>query len=159
MNKLSTGLVVLAALLVTVFGLYSSGTIPYKAYIVHTGSMGASIPSRSAVFVHEGQYHVGQVVSFALHGETVTHRLLGIRSDGTITTKGDANSSADPWHPAKSAIIGGVVVAPRGLGWVMQYVLHTPTGALSIFLFFLCFWWSFRLGDNPSNRKSVSIAM
>lgn len=141
--------VVFAALVVAILAaaMYLLHFGAYRLYIVHTGSMGNTIPSRSAVVVHKGQYHVGQVVSFTLHGETVTHRLVSIGSDGTITTKGDANRSADPWHPSTSNIIGGVVAAPRYLGWVLVYLFRTPTGGLSVILLLLCIWQSIRLGD------------
>ena len=124
---------------------------PYEVYVIHTGSMAPTIPSRSAVIVHVGEYHVGQVVTFTVADEPVTHRLMGIRSDGTIITKGDGNPTPDPWHLSKSNIIGGVVSAPRELGFWLVY-LREPVGFISVVLLGL-FVWSFWDSENePSAR-------
>jgi signal peptidase len=121
------------------FAMYETGNLPYRVYVVHTGSMYPTIPPESAVVVREGDYRVGQVVSFVEHGNVVSHRLLAIHPDGTITTKGDANATADPWHVPVSNIIGGVVAAPRHLGYLLTY-LKLPTGAASIVLALVCLW-------------------
>lgn len=119
--------------------LYETGHLPYRVYVVHTGSMYPTIPSESAVIVRENRYRVGQVVSFTEHGEVVSHRLMAIRPDGTIVTKGDANPTIDPWHVPASNIIGGVVAAPRHLGYLLTY-MKTPQGAMSILATLLCLW-------------------
>jgi len=95
--------------------------------------MEPTIPTKSLVIVRKGAYHVGQPVSFVANGEVVTHRLVAINADGTITTKGDANETVDPWHPPASNIIGGVVAAPRQLGLVV-YVLRQPRTVLGLLL-------------------------
>jgi signal peptidase I len=76
---------------ITTLSLYAAGAFPYRVYLIHTGSMGKTIPSGSLVVVREHQYHVGQVVTFVENDATVTHRLIAINADGIITTKGDAN--------------------------------------------------------------------
>lgn len=139
MAKWLKRIALLAVLLIACGALYFVFVSPYKLYVVHTGSMGNTIPSRSALVVHESHFHTGQVVTFYVHGEVVTHRLLKIEQDGTITTKGDANRTADPWHPTTHSIIGGVVSAPRGLGWWLVF-LRQPTGLLSVVLFLVAFW-------------------
>lgn len=123
----------------TVLGLYETGHLPYRVYVVHTCSMTPTIPPESAVVVREGQYEVGQVISFTVHGEVVSHRLMAIHPDGTITTKGDGNRTADPWRVPTSKIIGGVVAAPRHLGYLLTYV-KTPLGAASILVALICVW-------------------
>lgn len=127
---------------------------PYQVRIVHTGSMGNTIPTGSAVVVHQGQYQIGQVVSFTINGETVTHRLIGIDSHGNTTTKGDANRSADPWHAPKSNIIGDVVVAPRYLGWFLYY-LRQPTGLSSLLAIAACM---LLLWGSDSSRRTEAVA-
>jgi len=123
----------------TLLALYLTGTVPYRVYVIHTGSMAPAIPSRSAVLVHVGHYHAGQVVSFRVHGETVTHRLVAIGHDGTIVTKGDADTSTDPWRVPRSSILGGVVLAPHFVGFALVY-LRSPLGAASILLALLAVW-------------------
>ena len=126
------------ALLAT-FALYETGQLPYKVYIMHTGSMSPTIPSRSVVVVREHTYHVGEVVSFIEDGKIVTHRLMAVNPNGTTDTKGDANSTIDPWHVPTSDIIGGVVAAPRMVGFLLVYV-RSPLGVASILLGALCMW-------------------
>ena len=55
----SVPLIVMAAIVVFV-----SGVLPYKVYVVHTGSMTPTIAAKSAVSVDEHHYRVGQVVTF-----------------------------------------------------------------------------------------------
>ena len=117
----------------------TTGAGSYKAYVIHTGSMSPTIPSGSAVLVHEGHYHVGQVITFTEDGLTVTHRLVSISAAGLTTTKGDANSTNDPWHVPKSQIIGGVVLAPRYVGYAITY-LKDPLGLGSVLLGVLFIW-------------------
>jgi signal peptidase I len=140
----SVPLVVVAAIVVFV-----SGVLPYKVYVVHTGSMTPTISSKSAVIVDEHHYRVGQVVTFTEDGLTVTHRLLSINAAGLITTKGDANATADPWHPPKSQIIGGVVATMPEVGYWLVY-LKSPPGAASVLLAMLAIWQVWALGWTAS---------
>ena len=119
--------------------LLASGKLPYEVYIVHTGSMSPTIPPRSAVIVKKGVYHVGQVISFESPNGVVTHRLIRRTAAGTLVTKGDANKTADPGTTAPAQVIGGVVAAPRMLGYWLQY-LKDPAGLASLFMLIVCFW-------------------
>jgi signal peptidase len=123
-------------LLLVGFAVWLIAFSSYKLYVVHTGSMEPTDPVGSLEIVHVGHYRVGQVVSFRFHGETIGHRLLSINQDGTITTKGDANRSADPGHPPKSSVIGEVVTDIPGLGYLLFYV-QRPLGIASIILVLL----------------------
>lgn len=136
------GLLVIAVLAVaTTLVLYETGKLPYKVYIVHTGSMTPTIPSKSAVLVEEGSYRVGEAVSFVEeHGNVVTHRLMAIHPDGTIVTKGDANPTADPWHHLTTAdIIGKVVAAPHMAGYYLYCAKSVP-GIIAILVCLLIIW-------------------
>jgi signal peptidase len=126
------------------FVVVASGAIPYKVYVVHTGSMTPAIPSRSAVVVHTNEYRVGEPVSFYQHGTVITHRLVSINANGTIDTKGDANATIDPWHVDTSAIIGEVVAAPAELGYWITF-FKNPAGLASTLFVVLACWqmWSF----------------
>lgn len=138
--------------------LYESGDLPYRVYIVHTGSMSPTIPPESAVVVREGHYRVGNVISFRVDGAVVSHRLLAIHPDGTIVTKGDANRTADPWHVPVSNVIGGVVAAPRHLGYLLMYV-RTPMGLGSILFAFLCLWQIWALAGDLSRGELEGAAL
>ena len=139
-------LMALAAIVV-----FASGALPYKVYVIHTGSMTPTIPSKSAVIVREHEYRVGQVITFTEDGLTVTHRLVSISASGMITTKGDANSTVDPWHVPKSQIIGGVVATLPEVGYWLTY-LRNPVGLASILLALLVCWQIWSLGS-PSPRR------
>ncbi len=124
--------------------LLFTGVLPYRIYVVHTGSMTPTIPSRSAVVVRKGVYQVGQVISFESVNGVVTHRLIRREPDGMLVTKGDANRTADPGQTSPSNVIGGVVLAPRGLGYWLVY-LKNPAGAASALLTIVCVWLIFSI--------------
>ena len=132
--------------------------LPYRVYVVHTGSMYPSIPSESAVVVRENRYRVGGVVSFTEHGEVVSHRLIAIKPDGTIVTKGDANRTVDPWRVPASNIIGGVVAAPRHLGYLLTY-MKTPEGGISILVTLLCLWQIWALAGDVGRGATGNRAL
>lgn len=151
--KLILLLLVPLILLITLVS-FETGILPYKMYVMKTSSMYPTIPAESLVIVHTNQYHVGQVVTFVEQKSIVTHRLIAINPNGTITTKGDANRSVDPWHVPKSSIIGGVISAPPMLGFLIIY-LKNPLGDLSILFGLLFLWqaWLFikEIDNNQSN--------
>jgi signal peptidase len=153
----SIAIALLLALSATVFVLHQAGSLPYRVYVVHTGSMIPTIPPESAVVVREGDYHVGEVVSFVEHGNVVSHRLMAIHPNGRITTKGDANRTADPWHVPASNIIGGVVAAPRHLGYLLTYV-RSPLGAASILMALMCLWQVWALARAISEQRPEAVA-
>jgi signal peptidase I len=147
-----TVFVLVPLLLVAGLAIFASGALPYKVYVVHTGSMSPTITPKTAVVVREHQYHVGQVVTFVENGETVTHRLVSINAFGITTTKGDANATADPWHVPASQIIGGVVTTVPEVGYWLVYFKH-PLGLASIVLALLVIWQIWALGATVSEEK------
>jgi signal peptidase I len=140
-------------------GVWFAAMSPYKLYVVHTGSMVPAEPVKSLEIVHSGQYHVGQVVTYRYRGGTITHRLIGINSDGEITTKGDANRSADPWHPPRSSIVGGVVATVPEAGWWLVF-LRQPTTLGILVCFILVFWMLSEPGITlaPVPRPGITLA-
>jgi signal peptidase len=152
---LIVGAVVLAA-----FAIIVSGILPYRVYIVHTGSMEPTIFSRSAVLVQQHVYRVGQPISFYEQGGVITHRLVRVNADGTAVTKGDANQTADPWTIKISAIIGGVIASPPEAGYWLMY-LKSPFGLASILLSAIVCWQLFSLSEHtgdPVHAKRGKIA-
>ena len=148
MKRLKKVLVLLVLLVVVgAFGVFISGVLPYRVYVLHTGSMSPTIAPKSAVIVEEHHYHVGQVVTFTEDGQTVTHRLISINAQGMITTKGDANATADPWHVSKSQIVGGVVTTMPEVGYWLEY-LKSPLGLASVLLALLACWQIWSLGTS-----------
>jgi signal peptidase len=126
-------LALVPTMLLVLLILVSLGALPYKVFAVRTGSMGPTIPSRSAVVIRSDTFRLGQVIAFHESGAVVTHRFVAENPDGTIVTKGDANITVDPWHTKKSDVIGGVVAAPRNAGYWLIF-LRNPAGLLVILL-------------------------
>jgi signal peptidase I len=128
----------------------------YKVYVIHTGSMTPTIPSRSAVLVHKGDYHVGQVVSFQTAAGIVTHRVVKRNIDGSLTTKGDGNADNDVNVLQPASVIGGVVSAPRDLGYWIVY-LENPLGIGSAIGMLMCVGliWSVAMGLEKAQSPAV----
>jgi signal peptidase len=129
----------------------ASGWLPYRLYVVHTGSMAPTIQSTSAVIVRNGDYRVGQVVSFTENGDVVTHRLVGVGDEGSIVTKGDANATNDPWRLTTGSIIGEVVATVPHLGYWLVF-LKNPLGLLVIFLSVAVCWQLWTFGNQAESR-------
>jgi signal peptidase len=146
-------MILVPVLLLASFVFLKTQSASYKVYVIHTGSMSPNIPSGSAVLVHKGHYRVGQVVTYTEQGLTITHRLLSIGPTGLITTKGDANRTPDPWHPSKTSIIGGVVIAPRWVGyWIIYF--KNPEGLGSLFLAVLAIWQIWTITGEKSSESN-----
>jgi signal peptidase len=144
---------VIPLLVAVAFVLAATGALPYKIYVVHTGSMSPTIPSRSAVIVQEHHYIVGQPITFIADGSVITHRLISVNADGTITTKGDANETPDPWQVRTNAIIGGVVASPPELGYWLTY-LKNPLGLASILASAVLLWQIWSLTGNAAQNST-----
>ena len=140
--------------LVVPAALLASGKLPYQVYIVHTGSMTPTIPSKSAVLVKKGAYHLGQVISFRTQNGVVTHRLVKRGADGSLVTKGDANRTADPGSLRPAQVIGGVLAAPRALGYWLQY-LKNPAGIGSLAMTIVCFWFAYSITVGLAERRQL----
>jgi signal peptidase I len=133
-------MVALACIALVVPGvLMATGALPYRIFIVHTGSMSPTIPSNSAVIVRKGMYAVGQVITFETPNGVVTHRLIDRKVDGNLVTKGDANQTPDPGTVSPSDVIGGVVAAPPMIGYWLTY-LKNPLGLGSVAAALVVVW-------------------
>ena len=150
-------LVIVCLALVVPAVLLVAGKLPYEVYIVHTGSMTPTIPSKSAVLVKKGAYQLGQVISFRTQNGVVTHRLTKRDADGTLITKGDANRTVDAGSVRPSQIIGGVIAAPRMLGYWLQY-LKNPAGLGSLFMIIICFWLTYSITVGLAARQQLAPA-
>jgi signal peptidase len=124
-----------------------------RIYVVHTGSMTPTIPIKSAVLVDKRSYHVGQVISFRENGEVVTHRFVGLNPDGTLITKGDGNTTVDPWKTTRADVIGGVVAAPRELGYWLMY-LRNPAGLGSLIGCVVCITLIWSIANSATRSEA-----
>ena len=143
-------LFVLAAVLTPV-ALVATGALPYSAYVVRTGSMTPTILPASVVIVETDQYEVGQVITFRRAGDRTTHRLVAINDDGTLTTKGDANDTVDPFTVPTADVVGGVTAFIPRLGYLVVY-LQNPLALGSVIMCVLSFWYLWSSEQKPEEK-------
>jgi len=129
-----TALALIVLFLIIFLGFYRPvqlwGDTRYEP--VYTGSMEPAIPVGSVVVIKPANpdtLKVGDIICFKTEAEypkTVTHRIIGITSQGFIT-KGDANEDPDTWIVKKEDVIGKVVAVIPYMGY-LGYFVRTPIG-------------------------------
>ena len=102
----------------------------YGAAVVLSGSMEPEFSEGDLIVVKEtDNYNKNDIVVFQDGGSLVVHRIINIDGE-TITTKGDANKSAD--EPINvSAVKGRVLFWIPFVGKVVEF-LKTPVGTICI---------------------------
>ncbi len=115
--------------LVVFVGSYFS-ILPFKFYIVLSGSMEPAIKTGSVVVgIKEAFYSPGEVVTFSPNGNNkdfVTHRISTVVDRGVyyserFRTKGDANKTEDQWEIDSSKIVGRVLFTIPYLGYMANF--------------------------------------
>jgi signal peptidase len=137
--KIAT-LALIALFLIIFLGFYRPvqlwGDTRYEP--VYTGSMEPAIPVGSVVVIKPADpetLKVGDIICFKTEAEypkTVTHRIIGITSQGFIT-KGDANEDPDQWIVKKEDVIGKVIAVIPLLGY-LGYFVKTPIGFIILII-------------------------
>lgn len=106
--------------------------------IVETPSMGTWAPVGTLLWVKPVAYasiRVGQVISFhppTAPGETVTHRVVAVHADGSLSTRGDINGAIDPWVLHRPDVLGRVEARWWYAGWVVHALPMLLLGGLAI---------------------------
>jgi len=111
----------------------------YRMVIVTSGSMSPVFEAGDMIIITPPPQELvpGMIVSFQMGEEIVTHRVVGVEQDGRISTKGDANDSADNWTFDSSAdkriLVRGLY---RGrishLGYVVDWLGRLPQEAQAL---------------------------
>lgn len=103
----------------------------YRTLTVLTASMRPSYPPGSVVVVVPtpvSQVREGDVITYAIPVDDhhiVTHRVVEVVRPGVVKTRGDANSTADPWVAQLQGTTAWTVrAAVPGLG----YLIHALRG-------------------------------
>ena len=100
------------------------------AAVVISGSMEPELSVGDLIIVKERDaYEIGDVIVFQDGRMSVTHRIAAMDEE-TVTTKGDANNTADDPIPY-DCIKGEVVVAIPVVGYLVN-IIKTPLGTLCI---------------------------
>ncbi len=109
--------------------------LPFRSFIVTTGSMIPAIMPGDIVFVTpKSSYSVHDIITFKSNdGHTITHRIIEKRAstETSFTTKGDNNKTPDTEGLPQKSIIGKVRYTVPKIGRLLLY-LSKPTS-----LFFL----------------------
>lgn len=153
-----------ALLMLTLLVAASFLTIPklldYQIYSVLTSSMTPALPVGCAVYVQKcdpAGLVPGDIVTYSLGTGSVlteTHRVVSNDpASEKLTTKGDANTSADNYSVLYSQVLGVVSFSVPCLGAVAM-ALQSPGGiAVCIVIFALAFLlWT--LADKFKKRES-----
>lgn len=131
-----------------------SGILPC---ILLSGSMEPELKTGSVIFVNTNEKHpaVGEVITYQIENQKVTHRVIG-SSQGNYITKGDANPTSDANPVAASQIVGKVVCAIPFLGYVIS-AIQSKTGIFLLVLFLIISLFSDILSEFKSQTKFQSI--
>lgn len=111
--------------------------LPFKAFVVSSGSMEPTIMTGDVIFVRPRKnYGVDDVITFiSPERHTVTHRIIGVDASTNgeikIQTQGDNNNAPDPYTIAGNAIVGEWWFTIPYLGYVEVFA-RTPTGIIVI---------------------------
>jgi signal peptidase I len=117
----AAGAAVLLALFVVALGV-GPRLLPYRAYVIESGSMNPTIPVGAVAVlrpVHAAELRVGDIITFTRPDTgrgLVTHRIVRIEGPAgarVLVTKGDANPVPDAWR-----------VPVQGAGW--RYAFQVP---------------------------------
>ncbi len=103
----------------------------FRIYVVRTGSMSPGYRPGDAVITRDpGRLEIGDVITVERtsgRDTLVTHRIVAIEGNA-ITTKGDANDSADAVPARRADVVGKVVAGVPRLGYLLIF-LRQPSGA------------------------------
>jgi signal peptidase I len=154
------------AFVVALLALFAAGAFAWsngvRPYVVDSGSMSPAFDTGSLVIdepvTPDTTYQVGDVVTFhPTPGYTATHRIVAIDKNG-ITTKGDANPSADIGTIQPDMIAGRVALSIPYAGYVVAF-FRNPLGvaALLVVLIGLAVVWELTEGK-PSPKPATTTA-
>lgn len=105
----------------------------YKRAMVLSGSMEPTISVGDLVIYKEqSEYQIDDVVIFTQSGVFVTHRIVGITTEGYIT-QGDANNVADGEIIPFENVEGKMIYVLSGFGNVSSF-FQTPKGLVCLLL-------------------------
>ena len=108
--------------------------------IIATPSMGHAVPVGTLIFTRDEPLRrvaVGDVVSYHPANapeQLITHRVVGLREDGSLTVRGDLNGAADPVPVRQKDLVGTVVAQWYGVGWLVRALPFLIVGSMVILI-------------------------
>jgi len=126
----TAGKVIFGFLVLVVIGLGFIFLVPgYDLRLVRSESMEPTVNMGDLIItgpVNESSIAEGQIITFDLNGELVTHRVASINGDA-IKTKGDNVESIDPWTITRSDVVGNYIFRIPYVGYGLKFV-QSKTG-------------------------------
>jgi signal peptidase I len=105
--------------------------------VVASPSMGTAAPVGTLLWVEPASVddlEVGDLATFhppSSPHQTVTHRVVAARG-GTVTTKGDINTSNDPWRLEDGDLVGRVDMRWWQVGWLVRAMPILALGGIAL---------------------------
>ncbi|HYL41359.1 MAG TPA: signal peptidase I [Candidatus Binatus sp.] len=112
--------------------LFATGGIlgnPWFRFVtIEGGSMQPAISRGDLIVVVPAPATIkpGMIVVLAVDGGLVTHRVVGLNSDGTLVTRGDANGVNDAWGARQVRVVG---LYAATVPWLGQILTIDPSSA------------------------------
>lgn len=140
-STLVSALCVFALLLAIAYGVL--GHLGYRAEPVLSGSMEPTLPVGSLAVIKEvpaSDVERGDVVTFNTPGDQnsiTTHRIAAVEREGSRTvyrTRGDANTTDDPWQLTQRGTMGELVVDVPYAGYVTRWLAQREIHAAVVIL-------------------------
>jgi len=111
-------------------GIPKFGNPLYQVRAMNSGSMSPLIEEGDLIVIFPWREpRPGTVVTLRVDGVEVTHRLLEIREDGSLRTKGDANQAADDWSANRVEVVGSYAFRIPRVGRITLWRRHVSSAA------------------------------
>lgn len=102
-----------------------------RSFVVSSGSMEPVVSKGSIIYTaKKQQYHIGDIITFLVGEETISHRIVGYVRLGTqmyYSTKGDANNVRDFDLVPVQNVYGKIQTAVPLIGFIIL-LFKTPIG-------------------------------
>lgn len=106
--------------------------VGYKPVTIMSASMSPTINVGDLCFIHsKDSYREGNIVTFTVEDEYITHRIECDNGDGTFITKGDANKTVDVLNLSEGQIVGKVGLTIPKMGYLLNF-LGTMWGGIAV---------------------------
>ena len=140
---------------IIVFGDNMPMALGVGAAVVLTGSMEPTLSANDLIFVARSSgYKVDDIVVYSTQGTPVVHRVIAIDEEsGVLTTKGDANNTAD--EPVSiSRVKGKLLFSVPGVGVIPRFVRTVPGMIMTLVILFVLLFLSVQSKKKTAEEQS-----
>lgn len=133
---------------ISIFGL--------QAYIVTTESMQPELKVGDFIIVrkvNQGLLHVGDIVTFNLNGQIITHRINEISNDNQFITKGDNNDIKDTNKITYDNIYGKFVMKIPIIGKILTFLENQLIFLIIILILLILYFYKLSIDERKEDRR------